>query len=177
MSTEDLTVLTAAVLAAAVAIVVPWLAFRYALRQEHARWLREQRATLYADLLVEALAEQEWCQYAMSSEEAQAIAPFEDMRLPRLERARLGARGTSLGSREVNRLFNEVGAVVGRLHMAYSLGQVDRDLAQTQLRVEGGRAFDRLEAAIRSELDADRPPARLSLRSSRPRPSGVPSDG
>ncbi|MFF3312989.1 hypothetical protein [Streptomyces sp. NPDC002952] len=52
MSTEDLTVLAAAVLAAVVAIAVPWLAFRYALRQEHARWLREQRSVLYADMLV-----------------------------------------------------------------------------------------------------------------------------
>ncbi|MCZ4506954.1 hypothetical protein O3Q52_01760 [Streptomyces sp. ActVer] len=164
MSTENLTVLAAAILAAVVAIAVPWLAFRYALRQEHARWLREQRSMLYADMLVEALAEQQWCRYVMSSRETQSIAPYDDLRLPPLERARLGARGTSIGSREVNQLFNEVGAVVGRLHMAYSLDQIDRDAAQLQLRMQGGAAFDRLEAAIRQELDADRPPARLGRR-------------
>lgn len=161
MSTEDLTVAAAAVLAAAVAIAVPWLAFRYALRQEHARWLREQRAVLYADMLVEALAEREWCQYVMSDEATQAIAPYEDMRLPRLERAHLGARGTSLGSKQVNQLFNQVGAVVGRIHMARTLAQIDREVAQMRLRVEAGQAFDLLEAAIRRELDTDRPPARL----------------
>lgn len=164
MDTDNVTVLTAAVLAAAVAIAVPWLAFRYALRQEHARWLREQRAVLYADLLVEVLAEQEWCQHAMTNEPARAIAPFEDMRLPRLERARLGARGTSLGSRSVNQLFNEAGATIGRIHMAHALAQVDEEAAQMQLRVEGGRAFDRLEAEIRRELDTDRTPARLGRR-------------
>lgn len=167
MNTENLTVLAAAVLAAVVAIAVPWLAFRYALRQEHARWLREQRAVLYADMLVEALAEQGWCQHAIADESTRAIAPFEDMRLPRLDRARLGARGTSLGSRQVNQLFNQVCATIGRIHMAHTLAQVDREAAQMQLRVEGGRAFDRLEAEIRRELDTDRAPARLSRRNPR----------
>lgn len=164
MNTENLTVLSAAVLAAVVAIAVPWIAFRYALRQEHARWLREQRAVLYADMLVEALAEQEWCQHAMADEETRAAANFEDMRLPRLERARLGARGTSLGSRQVNQLFNQVGATIGRIHMVHSLAQLDRDAAQMQLRVEGGRAFDRLEAEVRRELDTDQAPVRLNRR-------------
>lgn len=167
MDTESLTVLAAAVLAASVAIAVPWLAFRYALRQEHARWLREQRAVLYADMLVEALAEQEWCQHAMADESTRRIAHFDDMRLARLERARLGARGASVGSRQVNRLFNQAGATVGRIHMAHTLTQMDRDTAQMRLRIEGGQAFDRLEAEIRRELDTDRTPARLSRRNSR----------
>lgn len=157
-------ILVTAGLPAAVAIIVPWFAFRYALRQEHSRWLREQRAALYADFLVEALAEQEWCQHAMASEDTQASANFEDLRLPRLERARLGARGSSLGSKEVNLLFNKVGTVIGRIHLAYSLGQVDRDLAQMQLRMQAGKAFDLLEAAIREEMDADHPLARPRLR-------------
>ncbi|TFI30183.1 hypothetical protein [Streptomyces sp. 4R-3d] len=164
MSTESLIALAAAVLAAAVAITVPWFAFRYALHQEHARWAREQRTALYADMLVEALAEREWCQHAMLDEATQAIAPFEDLRLPPLERARLGARGASLGSRQVNQAFNEVLAIVGRIHMAHALAHVDRDAAQMQLRVEGGRSFDLLEAAVRRELDTDRPPARLGRR-------------
>ncbi|MCX4605529.1 hypothetical protein OG402_34230 [Streptomyces anulatus] len=156
-----------AILAAVVAIVVPGLAFRYALRQEHAQWARDQRSSLYADMLVEALAEREWCQYAMLDEETQAAVRFEDLRLPPPERARLGARGAAMGSQQVNRAFNEVLAIVGRVHMSHTLAQVDRDAAQMQLRVEGGRAFDSLEAAIRRELDTDRPPARLGRR--RPR--------
>jgi hypothetical protein len=166
MTPENLIVSAAAVLSAAVAISVPWFAFRYALRQEHSRWLREQRSALYADMLVEALAEQQWCQYVMASESTQAISDFEDMRLPRLERARLGARGSSLGSKQVNRLFNEVGAVIGRIHMTHTLAQIDRDTAQMQLRMEAGRAFERLEEGIRDELDADHPLARPWLRRS-----------
>jgi hypothetical protein len=48
----------------AVAIVVPWLTFRYALRREQRQWSREQRTQVYVDLLVEASveasAEQDW---------------------------------------------------------------------------------------------------------------------
>ena len=48
----------------AVAIVVPWRTFRYALRRERRQWSREQRAQVYVDLLVEASveasAEQDW---------------------------------------------------------------------------------------------------------------------
>ena len=40
-----------------VAIVVPWLAFRYALLREQRQWSREQRAQVYVDLLVESSAE------------------------------------------------------------------------------------------------------------------------
>ncbi|MEU2403452.1 hypothetical protein ABZ609_03870 [Streptomyces rubiginosohelvolus] len=164
VNSESFIALAAAVLAAVVAIAVPWFAFRYALRQEHTRWIREQRAPLYADMLVEARAEQLWCQYVMSSESTQAISRFEDTRLPTLERARLGARGTTIGSQQVNRAFNQVGAVIGQIHMAYTLEQVNRDTAQLQLRMQAGQAFDQLEAAIRAELDTDRPPARLGRR-------------
>lgn len=176
MNSENFIALAAAGLAAVVAIAVPWFAFRYALRQEHTRWIREQRAPLYADMLVEARAEQLWCQYAMSSESTQAIARFEDTRLPALERARLGARGTTIGSRRVNQAFNRIGAIIGQIHMAFSLEQIDRDTAQLQLRMQAGQAFDRLEAAIRTELDTDRPPARLGRRGRSYPSSSGPSD-
>jgi hypothetical protein len=38
---------------AVVAIVGPWLTFRYALRREQRQWSREQRAQVYIDLLVD----------------------------------------------------------------------------------------------------------------------------
>ena len=56
MEIQTLTDLTPAV----VAIVVPWLTFRYALRREQRQWSREQRAQVYIDLLVEASAELDW---------------------------------------------------------------------------------------------------------------------
>ena len=55
MSTQTLTDL-ASILAdvgpIVVAIVVPWLAFRWALLREQRQWSREQRAQVYVDLLV-----------------------------------------------------------------------------------------------------------------------------
>jgi hypothetical protein len=61
----------------AVAIVVPWLTFRYTLRKDQRQRLREQRAQVYVDLLMEASAEQDW----LLSRLAQAGMREED-RLP-----------------------------------------------------------------------------------------------
>jgi hypothetical protein len=40
--------------AAIIAVPVPWMTFRLALRQDQARWLCEQRAQLHVDLPTEA---------------------------------------------------------------------------------------------------------------------------
>jgi len=37
-----------------IAATVPYMTFKLALRQDQARWLREQRSQLYVDLLTEA---------------------------------------------------------------------------------------------------------------------------
>jgi len=49
-----------------IAVTVPWMTFRLALRQDQARWLREQRAELYVDLLTEAHAETQWLEYELA---------------------------------------------------------------------------------------------------------------
>ncbi|WP_406274833.1 hypothetical protein OH779_40275 [Actinacidiphila glaucinigra] len=54
MEASNVVALVAAGLAAIVAVWVPWLAFRFALRQERLRWLHEQRAQLYTEMLTEA---------------------------------------------------------------------------------------------------------------------------
>jgi hypothetical protein len=97
--------------AAVIAVVVPGMTFRFALRQDAARWLREQRAQLYIDMLTEAQAEQKWIEHTLADKTVQErmMAPyFTDTRLPPLERARLGARGAVYSSQTVNRLFNRL---------------------------------------------------------------------
>jgi len=77
---------------------------------------------------------------------------FVDLRLPPLERARLGARGTILASRSVNRLFNRLQAEASTsLFITHPRHDGDRLVA----RVRVGRALDELQAAIRRELGAD----------------------
>jgi hypothetical protein len=51
--------LGAALLAAIVAVTVPLVTFRMTLRSDHVRWARDERAKLYIDLIVEAVAEYE----------------------------------------------------------------------------------------------------------------------
>src|SRR5215469_3817623 len=99
-------------------LTVPWITFRLALRQDQIRWLREQRAQLSVDLLAEAHAEQKWLQYALADdgtrESLREHFAATDTRLPPLEPARLGARGTSFGSQTeaARRLARAVGGVL-----------------------------------------------------------------
>lgn len=142
--------------AVAVALTVPWMAFRLALRQDAARWLRERRADLYVDLLTEAHAEQNWLQYAMADKETQALAAahFTDLRLSPVERARLGARGTIFASKPVNVLFSRLMGEGGR-----ALLSSKRDEGtQIVVRVRIAGIMDDLEKAVRHELGADRIP-------------------
>jgi hypothetical protein len=77
-----------------------------------------------------------------------------DTRLPPLERARLGARGTIFGSQAVNRLFNQMTGEIGRLSL--NAERLDPDMLRMRARVVVGGIMDQLEAAIRRELGADR---------------------
>lgn len=63
MDTANALALASAVLATLVAICVSWLAFRFALRQEQVRWLREQRTQLYVELLAEANSQVSWASH------------------------------------------------------------------------------------------------------------------
>ncbi|HEV8275456.1 MAG TPA: hypothetical protein VGQ26_07140 [Streptosporangiaceae bacterium] len=154
MHADTIVALVSAGLAVIIAVWVPWLTFRLALRQDQARWLREQRAQLYADLLTEAYAEKEHLEYTMADDDTRERmrAYFTDVRLPPLERARLGARGTMLASRTVSRLFNRMEAEAMRAALKARPHDGDRMVARVQV----GGIFDELEAAIRSELGADR---------------------
>lgn len=60
-----------AIIAAIIAITVPWFTFRLALRQDQQRWLREQRTELYVDVLTEAYAEEHYLQYTTTDPETQ----------------------------------------------------------------------------------------------------------
>jgi hypothetical protein len=151
--------LFAALLATVVAVVVPWATFRFAMRQDQVRWVREQRAELYVDMLAEAYAEQEWLKLETASAGIQERArkTFTDKRLAPVERARLGARGSILGSRPVNRLFNEVSGETLRLLLTSRI-ENNPDAIQLLVDVRLGDLIDELREAIRRELGADRVP-------------------
>jgi hypothetical protein len=154
MEAETVIALLSAGLAAIVAVSVPWMTFRLALRQDQVRWLREQRAQLYVDLLTEAYTEQQYFEYEIADDDTRERMRrhFVDLRLPPMERARLGARGTIFASQTVNRLFNRLqGEALNITLTAWPRHEGDRLVAR--LRV--GEAFDELQAAIRRELAAD----------------------
>jgi hypothetical protein len=142
------------IVAIVIAVVVPIVAFRLALRQDQARWLRERRAETYVDLLTEAHAEMEYFRYTTADDDVRERMSkyFKDLRLPELERARLGARGTIFASREVNILANRLDGLLARESMVRPRHEGDR--AVTRVRVAG--AFEELQDAIRRELGADK---------------------
>ena len=110
-------------------IVVPyaaWTAYQFGVRQDRQKWLREQRAELYVDLLVEGYGEKQWCighlhrdmidasepgdQYGRVAEwkrDRDQLTP--DVRLEPAARAKLGARMAACSTPEVARLFNAIG--------------------------------------------------------------------
>jgi hypothetical protein len=152
MTTAEVIALVSALLAAVVAVTVPALAFRFTIRQEQARWLREQRAQLYVDLLTEAYAEQQWLEQELLAEEDRERfnEHFADLRLSQLERARLGARANIIGSRDVNRRFMElerIGFWSGLAHHS------EAERLSTRARAE--EAVENLQKAIREDLDSD----------------------
>ena len=140
--------------AAIIAVTVPWMAFRLALRQDAVRWLREKRAELYVDLLTEAYAEQQYFEYDMADDETrERMGPhFTDLRLPPLERARLGARGTLFASRTANALFNRMQTEALRISLTPGRHEGHRIAGRVQI----GGTHDELQAAVRREMGVDR---------------------
>lgn len=134
----------------AVAIVVPWLAFRFAMQQDQRRWAREERARVYIDLLVEASAEKDWLEYQLAyAEHPEDMPRFEDHRMSDLDRRRLGARVLAYGSREVVRRHN----IVSREGLWATLSRDDAQRHGARLR--RATAFDDLQQQIRRELEAE----------------------
>lgn len=148
--------LLAAMLATVISVTVPLMTFRLALRQDHVRWIREQRAELYVDMLTEAQAEYEWLEYKTAGEDARERAEewFTDKRLPPLERERLGARGTIFGSRTVNQIFNRLAPEA----FWQTIGLHEPDPGQIRFRMQLGEILDDLQEAVRRELGTDRVP-------------------
>ncbi|GAA1690581.1 hypothetical protein GCM10009733_103450 [Nonomuraea maheshkhaliensis] len=152
MTTAEVIALAAALLAAAVAVTVPVLAFRFTIRQEQVRWLREQRAQLYVDMLTEAYAEQQWLERNLLDGEDRQFYDkrFDDLRLSPFERARLGARANIIGSREVNRRF------MALQQTAFWSGVTDRsEGARHMTRIRADEAVEKLQVAIRKDLGSD----------------------
>lgn len=112
MDPQTIVAIGSSVVAVIIAVGVPQISFRLALRQDRTRWLLEQRAQLYVDLLTEAYAEQQWIELDCASKDVREAMRehFTDLRLPPLDRARLGVRATMFASRTVNRLFNRLPA-------------------------------------------------------------------
>ena len=144
-------------------VVVPfaaWTAYQFGVRQDRQKWLREQRAELYVDLLVEGYAEKQWCiGQLVHREMIDASEPGDpygrvaewkrdrdqlipDVRLEPVARAKLGARMAAYSTPEVARLFNAIGQ--GVLHPLPSGWFATTYTVET--------AFDQLEARIREEL-------------------------
>jgi hypothetical protein len=154
MSWQTVLTLVPSVIAVIVAIAVPFFTFRLALRQDLVRRLRDRRADLYVDLLTEAIAEQRFFEYDIADDDTQKRmrAYFHDLRLPPLERARLGSRGTIFASRMVNRLFV---LLQGEAASATLPRRPKDDGERLIARMNVGKAFDELETAVRREMGAD----------------------
>jgi hypothetical protein len=148
--------LASIVVATLIAVVIPWFTFRLALRQDHTRWLLERRAELYVDLLTEAYAEQQWLEFRNADPEIreEMARHFDDLRLPPLDRARLGVRATMYGSLSVNGLFNRLPAEAFWSKSMFNpkTGEGDRLI----LRMRIGEIMDELTKVIRAEMATDR---------------------
>lgn len=140
-------------IAVIVAIFVPWFTFRFALQQSRIDRLHDQRAQLYVDILTEARAEHEYFEFDIADDETrERMRSYRtDLRLPPMERARLGSRGTIFASRKVNGLFNKLQgqAVVSTLVRPKS--EAERIAARLPVL----DAFNALEAQVRLEMGAD----------------------
>ncbi len=140
------------------------MAYRLTLRQDAIRWLRERRAQLYVDLLTEAHAEQFYLSFVTSSDTAreqmrEAFAAT-DTRLPPVERARLGARGSVFGSPKVCGLYDLLMAEAWPVSL--NPGRFRSDEARMQVLARTAGILGELEAAVRRELGADRIPPKTS---------------
>src|SRR5215813_9772295 len=85
------------------------MAYRLTLRRDAIQWLRERRAQLYVDMLMQARAQQFYLSFITSSdtarEQMREVFAETDTRLPTVERARLGARGSAFASPKVRGLY------------------------------------------------------------------------
>jgi len=82
--------------ALSIALIVPWLGFRLALRSEARKHGREQQTAVYVEMLAEAWAEKEWFLARLHNQvHGTDISWIEDLRLPAQAR-RCSARAVPL---------------------------------------------------------------------------------
>jgi hypothetical protein len=144
-------------------LATAWLGYRWGLRQDERQWSRSRRADLYADLLAEVGAEQDWLYWRF----AQAIEntrprpdqfTFNDLRLGPVERARLGVRAATIASEEVGLKWNAFNRVASdaAIDIRFSrLGRDDPMSASQKLHPLIADAARTLTRQIRMELRAD----------------------
>jgi len=153
--TQDQILLTLvpSAIAVIVAIFVPWFTFRFALKQSRIDSLHDQRAQLYIDLLTEANAEKEYFEYDIADDDMRKRMKSyrTDLRLPPMERARLGSRGTIFASRKVNGLFSKLQGQA----LVSTLVQPKNEAERIAARLPVLDAFNALEAQVRLEMGAD----------------------
>ena len=160
------TSVTTVVVTAVPLLLLATLGFWLALRQDEVRWLRDKRADLYIDLLIEGYAEHNWVREELTAMEIREISDengtdydagrraeddwrdrigrLTDTRLPTSERALLGARMSAFATVEVRRLFNAIGA-------CSPLPPPARGQA-TALKVRLALAWEALDGGVSAEL-------------------------
>jgi len=147
-------------LAPPVATAVPCMAYRLTLRRDAIRWLRQRRAQLYVDMLMQAHAEQFYLGFVTSSdtarEQMREVFAETDTRLPPREAARLGANGSVFASPEVRGLYELLFAEAWPVTVNPGRFRTD----EARMRVLGRTAgiLGELEVAVRRELGADQIP-------------------
>ena len=157
MDSQAALTLIPSAIAVVVAVVVPWMTFRLALRQDQIRRAYDKRADLYVDLLTEAIAEQKYFELDIADDDTRKrmAIHYTDLRLPPLERARLGARSNAFATPTVNGLFNRV---LGEALSATLTGRPKDEGQRLVVRLAVGKAVGELEAQVRSELGTDKIP-------------------
>src|SRR5689334_10644917 len=136
------------------------MVYRLNLRRDVIRWLREQRAHLYVDMLTQAHAEQFYLSFVTSSdtarEQMREVFAETDTRLPPMERSRLGARGSVFGSPQVRGLYDLLMAAAWPVSV--NPGRFRSDVERMRVLGRTARILGELEAAIRRELGAGQIP-------------------
>jgi hypothetical protein len=148
------------------------------LRRDAMRWLREHRAQLYVDMLMQARAEQFYLSVVTGSDTARMREVFAetDTRLPQLERARLGANASVFASPTVRGLYELLFAEAWPVEVYPGRFRSDEARIRVLARTAGSLAD--LEAAVRRELGVDRIspqtelPGNIAGRETRPRKEG-----
>jgi hypothetical protein len=140
--------LGAALLAAVVAVTVPLVTFRMTLRLEKLKWVRDQRAKLYAELIANAIAECEPYRNAQAAPER-----IHQLTLQPRERAELGARAMMFASDRVRQAWMRIAAYTEAHPPPQTLTDEEQHHAQQLLHDR----FTALLDAVRDEISAPEP--------------------